>query len=157
MTTKQRVAYVIATWFGCGYSPWAPGTAGSLGTVPLHVALCFLPSWLHWCVVAVLSLLGIWSGGVVAAHRGDDDPSLVVIDEVAGTLIAMGAVRTASWPIQLLAFALFRLLDITKPPPIRQAEHANPAGLGIMLDDLLAGLGAGAIAWWLSNRGWLPF
>ncbi len=155
MTAKQRVAYVIATWFGCGFSPKAPGTVGSVGTVPLHVALCFGPTWLHWCVVAVATVVGIWASQVVAEHRGEHDPGLVVIDEVAGTLIAMGAVRTAAWPAQLFALVAFRVLDITKPPPIRQAERANPPGLGIMLDDLIAGVGAGVLAAFVVSQGWL--
>jgi phosphatidylglycerophosphatase A len=69
-----------------------------------------------------------------------------VIDEVVGTLIALGLVRTRSLGARLVAFALFRVLDITKPGPIARAEHARPPGLGIMLDDVLAGMVAGLLA-----------
>jgi phosphatidylglycerophosphatase A len=140
------IARVTATWFGCGLSPRAPGTAGSLGAVPLHLLLCQAPLGLH--VAAVLFTLG---AGTWAAHRyalelAEDDPQRVVIDEVAGTLIALCLVRDYPWLVQALAFVLFRVFDIWKPGPIRQAEQLSPLGLGIMADDLLAGLLAGLLA-----------
>ncbi len=156
MTLRTRAAYLLATWFGCGYSPVAPGTVGSIGTIPLHLLLSLGPIWLHVSVTVVIAAVGLVVSQIVSDDRNDKDPSLVVIDEVLGTLIAMGVVRSQAWWLQLLALAAFRLFDITKPPPIRQAERQQPAGLGIMLDDLLAGLVAAALVWGLARfAGWL--
>lgn len=144
--TGLALARPLATWFGLGHAPKAPGTMGALGTLPLHYALCRLHPGLHAATVLVVAALGVWAAGAVAEDDGDDDPSHVVIDEVVGTLIALGLVRTRSFGARLVAFALFRVLDITKPGPIARAEHARPPGLGIMLDDVLAGLAAGLLA-----------
>jgi phosphatidylglycerophosphatase A len=140
------LAYPLGTWFGLGRAPKAPGTVGSLGAIPLHLLLCRVSPALHVASVLVSSVVGVWAAQKIADEEEEKDPSHVVIDEVAGTLIAMGLVRTRSLGVQLAAFALFRLLDITKPGPIGSAEQAQPAGLGIMLDDLLAGLVAGLLA-----------
>jgi len=139
----------LATWFGCGLSPKAPGTVGSLGAVPLHLLLCLTPAAVHAPLVVGLAGVGIWAAQRYAEHSGESDPQRVVIDEVAGVLIAMGLVREHGFWAQAAALVLFRVLDIWKPWPIRRLEHARPLGLGIMLDDLLAGLLAGLIAWGL--------
>jgi phosphatidylglycerophosphatase A len=157
----------VATWFGCGYAKKAPGTVGSLGAIPLFLALgCYNPlfacpyvtaqpsccgrscsaDWVYWAVVLLLTVLGVLSAGAVAQASNQSDPQHVVIDEVAGTLIALGMVQHRGAVALLLAWLLFRALDIWKPWPISAAERAKPVGLGIMLDDLLAGAAAGAIA-----------
>lgn len=147
LTPATRAHYVFATWFGCGFSPVAPGTVGSLGAVPLFWFLSHLNLvWVNIVAIVAASLAGAWSAQVVAQHRSDDDPGLVVIDEVAGVLIALTWVQSLGWQYQALAWGLFRLLDITKPGPIRTLEHTKPIGVGIMLDDLLAGLLAGGLA-----------
>jgi len=146
MRTADRAALVLATWFGCGLAPKAPGTFGSLGAVPLHAALCLVHPGLHAALVVFVSALGTWASHRASLVWNEKDPQRVVIDEVAGVLIAMGAVRgTGLWPA-VLAFALFRLFDITKPGPIRRAERLPPVGFGIMADDLVAGVVAGALA-----------
>jgi phosphatidylglycerophosphatase A len=142
----DRVAFVLATWFGCGLSPIAPGTCGALGAVPLHFFLCRLSLGLHGSAIVLLSLVGTWASHRVAIVLDMKDPQLVVIDEVAGVLIAMAAVRGFGIIPAAAAFALFRFFDITKPGPIRRAEHLPPLGFGIMADDLLAGVAAAAIA-----------
>lgn len=153
LTWTLRGHYTLATWFGCGFSPWAPGTAGSLGTVPLCLLLAHLGlPWVNALLIVTLSVTGAYSAHQVALHRNDEDPGLVVIDEVAGVLIALSCVMFASWPFQVLAWGLFRVLDITKPGPIATLEHTKPIGIGIMLDDLLAGLLAGALAF---GAAWL--
>ena len=146
MSAPAALASLIATWFGCGLSRRAPGTVGSLGAVPLHLLLRRLSPLGHLLAVLAATGAGIWSAQREAEESGQSDPQRVVIDEVAGTLIAMGLVRDRGLGRQLAALLLFRLLDIWKPGPIRRAEHAQPAGLGIMLDDLLAGAGAGLLA-----------
>jgi phosphatidylglycerophosphatase A len=145
-----RLPTVLATWFGCGLSPRAPGTVGSLGAVPLHLLLRATSGAVHAAAIALLLAAGTWAAHRYASDRGESDPQRVVIDEVAGTLLALGCVRHERAWLQLLAFLLFRLFDIWKPGPIRRAEHLPPAGLGIMADDILAGLCAGALAFALT-------
>jgi phosphatidylglycerophosphatase A len=142
----SRTARVIATWFGCGLAPRAPGTVGSLGAIPLHLLLRLLPVGAHVALVLATLAGGTWAAHRYAQDRGEKDPQSVVIDEVAGSLLALGLVRDHSFWLQLLALALFRLFDIWKPGPIRQAEQLSPTGVGIMADDVLAGLLAGALA-----------
>lgn len=146
MTPKDRTAFVLGTWFGCGESPKAPGTVGALGAVPLHFLLCRATPAVHLAAIVVVTAVGTWAAERVAAVLGKKDPQRVVIDEVAGVLIAMGFVRGGSFWAAAAAFALFRFFDITKLGPIGWAEHAKPVGFGIMADDLVAGLAAGVVA-----------
>lgn len=140
------IARWLATWFGCGLSPKAPGTVGSLGTVPLHYALVLSNAWVYGAVTLALTVSGIWAAERVAAALGDEDPGSVVIDEVVGTLLAMGLAHSSGLYAELAAFVLFRVLDITKPWLIDRVQYLKPAGVGIMADDVLAGLCAGVIA-----------
>lgn len=145
LVSVKRPARALATWFGCGLSPLAPGTVGSVGAVPLHFLLRSLHPAVHVAAVVAVSAVGIWCSDVVAEEEGEKDPQLVVIDEVAGTLIAMGLVRHRGLATELAALVVFRVLDIVKPGVIDDAQRAEPPGLGVMLDDLLAGLAAGAL------------
>ncbi len=149
MKLVQRGAEVMATWFGCGLSPVAPGTVGTIGTLPLHFALRALGPVPYWTGTALVTVIGIWASERVARHSGEKDPQRVVIDEVAGTLIAMGLVNRRSLAVRLAALLLFRAFDIVKPGPIDRVQRLEPAGLGIMADDVLAGLAAGLMARWL--------
>jgi phosphatidylglycerophosphatase A len=150
MAQAALPARLLATWFGCGLSPKAPGTVGSIGAVPLHVVLAMLGPLPHAAAIVALTAAGTWAANEVARAEGIEDPQKVVIDEVAGTLIAMGMVSGSSWGIRLLALALFRVLDITKPGPIDTVQRLEPPGVGIMADDVLAGLAAGAMAYSVS-------
>jgi phosphatidylglycerophosphatase A len=150
MAQAALPARLLATWFGCGLSPKAPGTVGSIGAVPLHLALAALGPLPHAAAIAALSVVGIWASNEVAKAEGIEDPQKVVIDEVCGTLIAMGMVSSGGIGIRLLALALFRVLDITKPGPIDSVQRLEPPGVGIMADDLLAGVAAGAMAYSVS-------
>lgn len=143
---SDSVAEALATWFGCGLAPKAPGTVGSLGAVPLHLLLRTLPPVPHALAIVGVTAVGTWAAHRVAIKRGEEDPQRVVIDEVAGVLIAMGLVRTRSVRTQVLAWLLFRAFDITKPGPVSSAEKLEPAGVGIMADDLVAGALAGIAA-----------
>lgn len=141
----DTVARGIATWFGCGKSPLAPGTVGALGAIPLHLLLKALGPGVYLLGTLATVGAGVWAADRTARATGKKDPQEVVIDEVAGTLIAMGIVRGRGVSAELLALLLFRALDILKPGFINTAQHAKPAGLGIMADDVLAGLLAGLI------------
>lgn len=149
MLTKTHAAYALATWLGSGYSKVAPGTVGSVATLPLYWFLRRSHPLVYVGSTLLLTAAGIWAAQIVSDDRNDKDPSLVVIDEVAGALIALGFVRDRSVASQAAAWAFFRFFDILKPGPIAQAEKMKPAGLGIMADDVLAGLCAGALARWL--------
>ena len=148
----EKLDTLLATWFGCGNSPIAPGTVGSFGAIPVHALLRLAPLWVHVLATLGITAAGFWRSERYANRVGTSDPQSVVIDEVAGALIAMGMVRSRSIGAQVLALALFRLFDITKPGPIDAVQDSRPVAVGIMSDDLLAGFLAGTIARWLSPR-----
>lgn len=135
------LATFVATGFGSGYSPLAPGTAGTLVAVPLGylltVTLAAGPA-LQAVVILAVSVLAVWSAGITALRLGLKDPGQIVVDEIAGYLVSL-AFLPAGWTTLLAAFVFFRLFDILKPPPCRRAE-ALPGGLGIVADDLMAGV-----------------
>jgi phosphatidylglycerophosphatase A len=123
---------------------------GTLGAIPLHLVLRALNPTLHTAAVVAISAVGIWASDEAARELDEKDPQRVVIDEVAGVLTALRLVRGRGIKAELMAIVLFRVFDIAKPGPVKRAERAQPAGLGIMLDDLVAGLMAGAVSRWLS-------
>jgi phosphatidylglycerophosphatase A len=135
----------IATCGKVGYFPVAPGTVGSAVGVGLVMALAQLPVTrferigLVAAAVAGLGALGVWAAGRAEKFYGRADPSQVVIDEVVGQMIALALRPDARWPWLLAGFLIFRILDVLKPPPVRQLERL-PGGWGIMLDDVAAGL-----------------
>jgi phosphatidylglycerophosphatase A len=136
-------ATLIATFFGIGRLRPGPGTWGSAATVLLWagVAYALAPSLrtpVAIALAALVTLIGIPAATRVARGAGIKDPQFVVIDEVAGQLVALIAVPLA-WKAFLAGFILFRVFDIVKPPPVRQLE-ALPEGSGIVLDDVAAGL-----------------
>ncbi len=142
----------LSTWFGCGASKVAPGTIGSLGAIPVHLGLRLLPLPVHFAAIVGITAVGVWSSNEMAKAMGVEDPQCVVIDEVAGTLLAMGMVRNSSLGVQVLALGLFRLFDIWKPSVIDTVQNAKPAGVGIMADDVLAGILAGAISFVIARQ-----
>jgi phosphatidylglycerophosphatase A len=145
---RQPLPYALATFFGCGYSPIAPGTAGSLAAILIALALHSRATLL---LLSVLLLVpAIWSAGKVAQRESRKDPQIVVIDEVLGQWITLAGTATLNWKSFLAAFLLFRLLDIWKPPPVRQLE-ALSGGFGIVADDVMAGL-YGALAIFVLDR-----
>lgn len=131
----------LATGFGTGYLWPAPGTWGSLlGLIAFAAVLASAAVAVQALACAVVTLLGVWAAQVTAARLGEADPSRVVVDEVAGMWIAMVGIDAApAWAGWGLAFLLFRVFDIVKPFPARRLEDL-PGGLGIMLDDVVAGL-----------------
>ena len=152
----NRVAVALATWFGCGYFPWGPGTAGSLAAILIAAAL---HAWLGAgritlaVLVLVLLLPGIWASTHTARILNTEDPGMVVVDEVLGQWLTLLGAAALNWKTFLAAFALFRLFDIWKPWPIRRFE-SFPEGTGIVADDLAAGI-YGAVV--LSVSGSLGF
>ncbi len=140
----RRFAWVLATWFGCGLVPRAPGTMGALGAVPLYLLASQGGRLGVAMAAAVVTAIGVWSASVVARELRSKDPQIVVIDEVAGMMVTMLAAGAASWPAVILGFLLFRLFDIIKPWPIRRVERL-PGGWGIVMDDVVAGFMSAAL------------
>jgi phosphatidylglycerophosphatase A len=140
---KTLWAWIVGTFFGAGLLKPGPGTYGSAAVLilwitaaqtlhPVHLAL-------DTAIAAILAtLIGIPAATIVARESGREDPGHVVIDEVAGQLTTL-ILSPPDWAHAILALLLFRLFDILKPPPIRQLESLH-GGLGIMLDDVAAGL-----------------
>jgi phosphatidylglycerophosphatase A len=131
--------HLVAFGFGAGLAPKAPGTVGTLVGVVLYLVLSLLPVSLYVLIVAGLFGLGVWAVGGVAGEIGEDDPPAIVWDEVVGFLIAMIAAPAGIMWI-IAGFLLFRLFDIYKPWPIAGFEARYKGALGIMLDDVLAGV-----------------
>jgi len=149
----RLIATPIATWFGCGFAPVAPGTAGSLAAI----AIAWLIERVYHVTAIEFGVLGllligpaIWAAGVFARELGKKDPGQVVVDEVVGQWITLAGAMNLNWKIWLAAFLLFRLFDIWKPPPVRQLEHL-PGGAGIVADDAMAGVYAALV---LYAAGW---
>jgi phosphatidylglycerophosphatase A len=148
---KTLWAWAIGTFFGAGLLKPGPGTYGSIAAVLLWfgAAHALHPNPLALAIgttvaAVIATLIGIPAATIVAHESGREDPGHVVIDEVAGQLIALIAIPT-DWRHAALSLLLFRAFDILKPPPIRHLERL-PGGTGIMLDDVAAGLFALAFA-----------
>lgn len=130
--------HCLALGFGLGLAPVAPGTFGTLLGVPVYLLIAGLPLWGYCGVVAALFVAGTLVAGRTGRALGVHDHGAIVIDEVVGFLVAMLA-APAGWPWIVAGFLLFRLFDIWKPWPVRLADRHVQGGLGVMLDDLLAG------------------
>ena len=150
--TPAGFALRLATLFGAGRAPVASGTAGTLAALPVVVvAAVGLPAWGYAAATLLVAALAIWSSGEAARQLARHDPGQVVIDEAAGLFVTLLMVPIDAASVAA-GFFLFRLFDVLKPPPARQAERL-PGGWGIVLDDLIAGLyanlllRAGLAAW----------
>jgi phosphatidylglycerophosphatase A len=170
---KPRLALFIATACGLGYIPVAPGTWGSAAGVFLTIVVTWLTSrgtlaavsmgrsvnfWREilipgyaWFLIALaVAAVGVWASSQVSRYSHEKDPQFVVVDEVSGQLFTYAfAFTVGNWKYFLLGFILFRVFDIWKPFPARQAESL-PGGWGIMADDWVAGVYA-AIGLWLAR------
>lgn len=150
---KRRLAFAIALWFGCGLSPVAPGTVGALGALPLYFLIRSRGGAFVLGVAALVAAVGVWAAGVVSDVQRIKDPQIVVVDEVAGTLIALAAAPLTVQGV-VAAVVAFRVLDVVKPFPARQAETL-PRGWGVMVDDLVAGAQAALLVTVLRGTGLL--
>jgi phosphatidylglycerophosphatase A len=131
--------YFIAYGFGSGLAPKAPGTAGSALALVLFIGMATLPVLAQIAIILVALALGIYLTGKVALELELKDPSAIVWDEFVGMWITL-LFLPPGWVWYLVAFALFRLFDIVKPWPVSVADTRLTGGLGIMLDDVVAGL-----------------
>lgn len=142
----------LATWFGSGLLPGAPGTWGSLAALPFAwLILVELGPWALLAAAALVFAVGLWCSARYASGRGQSDPAEVVIDEVAGQWLTLTvAVPGELWHFAV-GFVLFRFFDIVKPWPVSLAERRLAGGLGIMADDVVAAVYAIIASYLLFN------
>jgi phosphatidylglycerophosphatase A len=139
----KRAAVILATVGGAGYFPIAPGTVGSAAGVLVYWFTRQWPFSWQLGLVAAVTVAGTWAAGVAAVHFGREDPGHVVVDEVAGQLVTF-LLTGAGFSGAVIGFFAFRLFDIIKPWPANRFERL-PGGLGIMADDLMAGIYANLV------------
>lgn len=136
---------IITTFFGSGLSPWAPGTMGSLAALFLWVPLLlWVPHEISVISLIAVFMLGLWATNQELKTTGLEDPSYIVIDEVAGLGVTLIAFQPTMVVI-VLGFLLFRLFDITKPWPIGFLDRKVHNAFGVMIDDIVAGIYAAVI------------
>lgn len=138
--------HFLAFGLGTGASPYAPGTVGTLLGIPLVYLLSQWSLWVYLLVTVVLTVIGIWVCDKTSKDIGVHDHGGIVIDEVAGYLVTMIAVPVNVWTL-IAAFFIFRFFDIIKPWPIGWLDKQVQGGVGIMVDDLLAGVYGLAVIW----------
>lgn len=150
---NRRLAMAIATWFYSGYSPVAPGTAGSIlawAMAWLVVHRLGVPAWAVGVAGLALTPIAVKTAELASSQLGSHDPSVVVIDEVVGQWLALSAAASNSWPQWVAALVLFRVFDITKPLGIRRLEGLA-GGKGVVADDIGAGacamIGVALVRW----------
>ena len=131
--------HFIAFGFGSGLAPFAPGTFGTIMAVPLYLLMSQLPLISYLMITAVVCVAGVWICGKSSEKLGVHDHSGIVWDEFAGYFVTMILAPTG-WLWIIIGFALFRLFDIWKPWPISVLDKEVHGGLGIMVDDIFAGI-----------------
>lgn len=144
--------HLLATGFGSGLSPIVPGTAGTLASVPFYLLLANLPLWLYLLVLVVASIVGISICSKTSHDMGVHDHGSIVWDEFVGFWITMVMVPVLHLPILdwhwiAAGFVYFRFFDMLKPWPICWFDKNIHGGLGIMIDDIIAGVAAGIVLW----------
>ncbi len=157
LTPKQILqdpVLFLAFGFGSGLARKAPGTFGTVAAIPLYCLFAQADMWVYSILTLLVTLVGIWICEVAANKLGEHDFGGIVWDEIAGYLITLWLVPF-SWPAVAWGFVLFRIFDIAKPWPIRWIDRKIQGGLGIMLDDVLAGVFAGGLLWLMAGQGWL--
>ena len=134
----------VAFGFGSGLSPVAPGTVGTLIGIPVVIFFQFLPTAVVLLGTLLIVLLSVWLAGVVTRQIDIEDHPSIVIDEIAGYVMAMAMIPLTWWTV-ITGFLIFRLLDIYKPPPVGWLDRNCTGGFGITADDVVAGIYANII------------
>lgn len=144
---KNKFGYVLASYFGVGFCPFASGTAGSLMTLPLAMLAGYYGGTAGILIAALLAFgIGVWATNEVLKTSENKDPSLVVIDETAGQLMSFALVGDLlyqsfdKWYLYIIGFVAFRFFDIIKMGPVRWADSKLHNAWGVMLDDVFAGI-----------------
>lgn len=144
----------LAFGFGSGLAKKAPGTMGTVAAIPLYWVLAQADLLVYSLLTLFITGVGVWFCDVATEKLGEHDFGGIVWDEIAGFLITMWLVPF-NWQNLLLGFVLFRVFDIVKPWPIKWVDKQVHGGLGIMLDDVLAGVFAGGLLWLMVGQGWV--
>jgi phosphatidylglycerophosphatase A len=155
----RPVILALASGFGLGYVPLAPGTFGTMLAVPLFWAMSFQPWWLYLLSLAALIALATWCSALAGAYWGQVDCQKIVIDEVAGYATTM-FLAPFTWQYALAGFVFFRIFDITKPWPASYFDKQVHSGFGVVMDDVAAGAyacGATHLAAYLSALAGSPW
>ena len=139
---RTRLALAIATVFGVGYAPIAPGTCGSAAGLLLWWLLPASTA-IQAAAIVIIFVAGSWGGSVAERHFGRTDPGQVVADEVMGMLITL-FLNPVGWPGALAGFLLFRVFDVIKPYPANRLEQLH-GGVGVMADDAMAAVYANLV------------
>lgn len=154
--TYKILCYILCSFFGMGYSPFASGTVGSFATLPLAFVCAYFYGLTGILSATIISFfIGVIASKEVLKYTAHD-PSLIVIDETAGQLLSFAFIadslyhNTHAWSIYLAGFALFRLFDITKPQPARYFDRKVLNAWGVMLDDIAAGIYAAIVLYFIS-------
>jgi len=140
----KRFILFLATGFGVGYSPIAPGTLGTLVAIPIYYFLSGIPFPLYEITLVGFFFLSVWVSENAERFFGKKDDQRIVIDEIIGFLITMLWIPKTI-PFIIIGFFLFRFFDILKPFPVRHLEKGLKGGYGVVLDDVLAGVYANII------------
>ncbi len=135
----HKILLLIATFFNIGRISKAPGTVATAATIPVWWALAQAGPLIYMAVTILLIPVGIFAAHAYNAQAASHDPQEIVIDEVVGFLITM-IWLPVTWQALTFGFIIFRFLDIVKPPPIRQLDRRVKGGLGVMIDDIAAGI-----------------
>jgi len=142
---RKIVGRIVATVGGLGYSPVAPGTLGTAAAIPLAWALRDVPPAAYVAIAVGVIAVAVWAAGEADAAWGTHDSRRIVVDEVAGYLVAASTIaRGDIWQL-LAAFVLFRIADVVKPWPARTIDRAWPGGPGVVFDDVAAGAWAAVV------------
>ena len=157
LTPKQILSDPIlfmAFGFGSGLAKKAPGTFGTLAAIPVYFLFAQTNSLIYSLLTLIVTVVGVWICGIAAEKLGEHDFGGIVWDEIAGYLITMWLVPLTCQTI-IAGFILFRFFDILKPWPIKWLDKQVQGGLGIMIDDVLAGVFAGALLLLAVDWGWI--
>ncbi|NPA51312.1 MAG: phosphatidylglycerophosphatase A [Aquificae bacterium] len=138
MSLKDYLAFLVATGGFVGKIPIAPGTLGTLVAIPIILIYWNKGVIAQLSITAAVFFVGLWASIVLVEKYNEKDPEYIVVDEIAGFMITMIAIEPTFVHLAL-GFVLFRLYDILKPPPIKMFERL-PSGLGVMADDIIAGI-----------------
>jgi phosphatidylglycerophosphatase A len=149
----DRLAKLLATALGAGYSPVAPGTCGTAVAVPIAWALATRPDWQFALVALVVTLVGVAAADRADRAWGSEDNQKIVIDEVAGYLWTVCLIDRTGWAPLAVGFVVFRFFDIVKPPPVRLLDEHLPGGWGVVFDDVAAGVMGAAVMIALQHFG----
>ena len=138
-TVLTNPIHFLAFGFGAGLSPKAPGTMGTLVAIPIFILFSYLTLTNYFILLIILVIISFYIAGKSAQLLGVHDHGGIVIDEICGYLVTMIFAPT-TWQAIILGFVLFRVFDIVKPWPIKLLDQRVPGGVGIVIDDLMAGI-----------------